>query len=118
MKPLRYDGCNRTRQLRPSPCGSSIDYETAQGRQVYDIHNKSTPALGCFITSLDLNSGELRLIEVKRIGDAIGTVLRTPNERRVAKDRRDCYWLYVVGRLRHRTAASDPDQGNSPPLMA
>lgn len=21
---------------------------------------------------------------------------RTPNERRVAEDRRDCYWLYVV----------------------
>ncbi|MBI2231541.1 MAG: DUF3883 domain-containing protein [Deltaproteobacteria bacterium] len=25
-----------------------------------------------------------------------GTVLLTPNERRVAEDRRDCYWLYVV----------------------
>ncbi len=27
---------------------------------------------------------------------ASGTVLLTPNERRVAEDRRDCYWLYVV----------------------
>ena len=27
---------------------------------------------------------------------ASGTILLTPNERRVAEDRRDCYWLYVV----------------------
>jgi len=25
-----------------------------------------------------------------------GTILLTPNERRVAEDRRACYWLYVV----------------------
>jgi hypothetical protein len=43
-----------------------------------------------------LNSGELRLIEVKGIGEETGTVLLTPNERRAAEDRRDCYWLYVV----------------------
>ena len=67
-----------------------MEYEAAQGRQVYDIHDKN---LGYDITSLDLNSGELRLIEVKGIGDATGTVLLTPNERRVAEDRRDCYWL-------------------------
>jgi hypothetical protein len=24
------------------------------------------------------------------------TILLTPNERRVAEDRRDCYWLYIV----------------------
>ena len=48
------------------------------------------------MTSLDLASGELRLIEVKGIGAATGTVLLTPNERRVAEDRRDCFWLYVV----------------------
>ena len=40
--------------------------------------------------------GPLQLIEVKGIGDTTGTVLLTPNERRVAEDRRDCYWLYVV----------------------
>ncbi|MGQ9919361.1 MAG: DUF3883 domain-containing protein, partial [Bryobacteraceae bacterium] len=51
---------------------------------------------GYDITSLDLNSGELRLIEVKGIGAPTGTVVLTPNERRVAEDRRDCYWLYVV----------------------
>ncbi len=36
------------------------------------------------------------LIEVKGLGASTGTVLLTPNERRVAEDRRDCYWLYVV----------------------
>ncbi len=70
-----------------------IEYEKAQGRQVYDIHEKN---LGYDITSLDLNSGELRLIEVKGLGGAAGTILLTPNERRVAEDRRDCYWLYIV----------------------
>ena len=70
-----------------------MEYEKAQGRQVYDVHEKD---LGYDITSLDLNSGELRLIEVKGLADSTGTILLTPNERRVAEDRRDCYWLYVV----------------------
>ena len=70
-----------------------MDYEGSQGRQVYDVHEKN---LGYDITSLDLNSGELRLIEVKGLGDASGTIFLTPNERRVAEDRRDCYWLYIV----------------------
>jgi superfamily II DNA or RNA helicase len=70
-----------------------MEYERSQGRHVYDVHEKN---LGYDITSLDLNSGELRLIEVKGIGAPTGTVVLTPNERRVAEDRRDCYWLYVV----------------------
>ena len=70
-----------------------MEHERDQGRQVYDVHEKN---LGYDIISLHLNSGELRLIEVKGIGDADGSVLLTPNERRVAEDRRDCYWLYVV----------------------
>ena len=70
-----------------------MEYEKAQGRQVYDVHEKN---LGYDITSLDLSSGELRLIEVKGLGASTGTILLTPNERRVAEDRRDCYWLYVV----------------------
>jgi len=61
-----------------------MEHERAQGRQVYDV------------TSLDLASGELRLIEVKGLGAATGTILLTPNERRVAEDRPDCFWLYVV----------------------
>ena len=43
-----------------------------------------------------LNSGELRLIQVKGLAEPSGTILLTPNERRVAEDGRDCYWLYVV----------------------
>lgn len=70
-----------------------MEYENAQGHQVYDVHEKN---LGYDITSLDLSSGELRLIEVKGLSDPTGTILLTPNERRVAEDRRDCFWLYVV----------------------
>jgi superfamily II DNA or RNA helicase len=70
-----------------------IAHEQAQGRQVFDVHEKN---LGYDVTSLDLTSGELRLIEIKGIGESTGTILLTPNERRVAEDRRDCYWLYVV----------------------
>jgi superfamily II DNA or RNA helicase len=71
----------------------AMEYEKEKGRQVYDVHEKN---LGYDLTSLDLSSGELRLIEVKGIGGTTGSVLLTPNERRVAEDRRDCYWLYVV----------------------
>ena len=70
-----------------------IEHEKSLGRQVADIHEKD---LGYDITSLDLSSGELRLIEIKGIGARTGAVLLTPNERRVAEDRPDCYWLYVV----------------------
>ncbi|MDW8362746.1 MAG: helicase-related protein [Myxococcales bacterium] len=70
-----------------------IEHERALGRQVTDVSDKN---LGYDLTSLDLTSGELRLIEVKGIAGASGAVLLTPNERRVAEDRRDCYWLYVV----------------------
>lgn len=70
-----------------------MEHEAAQGRQAFDV---SAQNLGYDITSLDLASGELRLIEVKGLGAATGTVLLTPNERRVAEDRRDCFWLYVV----------------------
>jgi len=70
-----------------------IEHERALGRQVFDVHEKN---LGYDVTSLDLSSGELRLIEVKGIGAPSGTIVLTPNERRVAEDRRDCYWLYVV----------------------
>ena len=79
--------------------------EQAQGRQVYDVHEQN---LGYDITSLDLRSGELRLIEVKGIGEPTGTVLLTPNERRVAEDRRDCYWLYVVTSCNTEPQLQDP----------
>jgi superfamily II DNA or RNA helicase len=82
-----------------------VKHEQAQGRQVYDVHEKN---LGYDIISLDLNSGELRLIEVKGIGDTEGSVLLTPNERRVAEDRRDCYWLYVVTHCNTTPQLRDP----------
>ncbi|MBC7221003.1 DUF3883 domain-containing protein [Candidatus Bipolaricaulota bacterium] len=86
-------------QLRPNPETEAIamrvvmEHERSQGRQVFDVSDRN---LGYDITSLDLASGELRLIEVKGLAGATGTILLTPNERRVAEDRRDCYWLYVV----------------------
>jgi superfamily II DNA or RNA helicase len=82
-----------------------MEHEARQNRQVYDVHEKN---LGYDITSLDVNSGELRLIEVKGIGASAGTVLLTPNERRVAEDRRDCYWLYVVTNCDTSPTLQDP----------
>jgi hypothetical protein len=82
-----------------------MEYEKSQSRQVYDVHEKN---LGYDITSLDLNSGELRLIEVKGIGESSGTILLTPNERRVAEDRRDCYWLYVVTNCNTKPQLQEP----------
>lgn len=70
-----------------------MEHELAQGRQVADVSEKN---LGYDVTSLDLASGDLRMIEVKGLGAVTGTILLTPNERRVAEDRPDCFWLYVV----------------------
>jgi len=50
------------------------------------VHEKD---LGYDITSLDSNSGELRLIEVKGLAGNDGVVALTPNEKRSAEDRRD-----------------------------
>ncbi|MGB7621068.1 MAG: DUF3883 domain-containing protein, partial [Terriglobia bacterium] len=82
-----------------------IEHEQSLGRQVNDVHEKN---LGYDITSLDLGSGELRLIEIKGIGATTGTVLLTPNERRVAEDRRDCFWLYVVTHCNTKPQLQEP----------
>jgi hypothetical protein len=71
----------------------AMEYERAAGRAVADVHEKD---LGYDLTSLDTRSGELRLIEVKGLAGSEGDIILTPNEHRVAEDRRDCYWLYVV----------------------
>ncbi len=71
----------------------AIEHERAQGRQVYDAHEKDP---GYDLTSLDLGSGQLRLTGVKGLAGANGRILLTANERRAAEDRRDCYWLHVV----------------------
>jgi len=84
-----------------------MEYERSQGRQVYDVHEKN---LGYDVTSLDVNSGQLRLIEVKGLSGEIGTILLTPNERRVAEDRRDCYWLYVVTNCATEPKLQEPIQ--------
>lgn len=87
------------RRIRPNPETEAtamnvvMEYEETEGRKVFDVHEKN---LGYDVTSLDVASGELRLIEVKGLAAPTGTILLTPNERRVAEDRRDCYWLYVV----------------------
>ncbi len=91
------------RNLRPDPeteeiaMRFAIENEHAQGRAVADVHERD---LGYDITSLDTTSGELRLIEVKGLAGSEGVVSLTPNEKRTAEDRRDCYWLYVVSRCK------------------
>ena len=89
------------RGLRPNPETEMIamrvvmEHEQAQGRQVSDVHKEN---LGYDITSLDPESGDLRLIEIKGLAATAttGSILLTPNEKRVAEDRRDYYWLYIV----------------------
>ncbi len=99
------------RRLRPHPETEMtamrivMEHETAQGRQVYDVHEKN---LGYDVTSLDLQSGELRLIEVKGLAAAAGTILLTPNERRVAEDRPDCFWLYIVTNCANTPELQEP----------
>ena len=49
-----------------------------------------------------------RLIEVKGLSEPSGTIILTPNERRVAEDRRDCYWLYIVTNCGTQPALQEP----------
>ena len=99
------------RRLRPNPETEIVamrvvmEHEAARGRQVRDVHEKN---LGYDLTSLDPASGELRLIEVKGLAAVAGSILLTPNERRVAEDRRDCYWLYVVTGCAGEPALQEP----------
>ena len=88
LRNLRSDPVTEATAMRVA-----VEYEESQGRHVSDVHEKN---LGYDLTSLDTNSGELRLIEVKGIGASAGTILLTPHEHEVAEDRRDCFWLYVV----------------------
>ncbi len=82
-----------------------VEYEKDRGRQVHDVHEKN---LGYDVTSLDMDSGELRLIEVKGLSAVTGAILLTPNERRVAEDRPDCYWLYVVTNCANTPELQEP----------
>ena len=70
-----------------------MENERTQGLQVEDISAKN---LGYDATSLDTRTGDLNLIEVQGLTAETGTILLSPNEHRVAGDRPDCFWLYVV----------------------
>jgi hypothetical protein len=104
-------GAPEVRRLQPDPeverkaMDVVMAYEAAQGRNPEDVHEKN---LGYDIKSVDLRSGELRLIEVKGLGAALGRILLTPNERRAAEDRRDCYWLYIVTNCDARAELQEP----------
>ena len=99
------------RRHRPDPATEAtamrvaMDHERSRGRRVDDVSAKN---LGYDLTSLDPVSGDLRLIEVKGLAAPTGTVLLTPNERRVAEDRPDCYWLYVVTDCRRTPVLQEP----------
>ena len=82
--------------------GRAIEFEKSQGRIPVDV---SSLDQGYDIRSFHPTSGELRLIEVKGLSAEEGTILLTPNEHRVAQDRKDCYWLYVVT----RSKSGDPE---------
>ena len=82
-----------------------MEHERACGRQVDDVSAKN---VGYDVTSLDTHSGEIRLIEVKGLSAVTGTILLTPNERRVAEDRRDCYWLYIVTNCGDKPVLQEP----------
>ncbi|MDQ7839467.1 MAG: helicase-related protein [bacterium] len=91
------------RRLQPDPETEQVAMEAAMvfeqqaGRQVLDVHTEN---LGYDLTSIDPRGGEVRLIEVKGLAGDGGDITLTPNEYRVAQDRRDCYWLYVVTNCR------------------
>ena len=89
-----------------------MEHERAQGRQVYDVSEKN---LGYDITSLDLASGELRLIEVKGIG---ATDRHGPADAQRAARRRGPARLLLAlrrHRLQHDAATAGADPRPGPP---
>ena len=82
-----------TSSMFEEPMRVVMEHGRARGCVVEDVSARN---LGYDLTSLDPRSGEMRLIEVKGLAAATGTILLTPNEHRVTEDGRDCYWLYIV----------------------
>lgn len=82
-----------------------MEYEKSQGCKVEDVHHLNW---GYDIRSLHPDTGELRLIEVKGLKGATGTICLTPNEKRVAEDRRDIYWLYIVTNCQDSPTLQEP----------
>jgi hypothetical protein len=81
------------RETERKAVAAVIAHEQARGCKIEDVQDQN---IGFDLRSIHLVTGELRLIEVKGIGAATGTIFLSPNEKRIAEDRRDLYWLYVV----------------------
>ena len=82
-----------------------MKHEESRGCRVYDVHEQN---LGYDVKSVHPESGELRLIEVKGLAAPTGTILLSPNERRVAEDRPDCYRLYIVANCAAQPVMQEP----------
>ena len=82
-----------------------MDHEKARGCKVEDVHHLNW---GYDVRSLHPDTGELRLIEVKGIRGSTGSISLTPNEKRVAEDRRDIYWLYIVTNCQDHPTLQEP----------
>ena len=92
-----------------------MNHEAARGCQVYDLHEKN---LGYDVTSLDLQSGELRPIEVK---GARRPDRQHPAHAQRAPSRRGPARLLLVVRgdgLRQQARTPEPDQGSRPLPLA
>lgn len=72
---------------------TAIAHGKARGCNIEDVQDQN---LGFDLRRLHPLSGELRLIELKGIGAATGSIFLSPNEKRIAEDRRDLYWVYIV----------------------
>ena len=81
------------RETERKAIAAVIAYEQARGCKIKDVQDQN---LGFDLRSLHPVTGENRLIEVKGIGAATGTIFLSPNERRMSDERRDLYWLYIV----------------------
>jgi hypothetical protein len=56
--------------------------------------------------AFNLEGDEMELY--KAVGAATGSIFLSPNEKRVAEDRRDLYWLYVVTHCDTEPKLEDP----------
>ena len=93
------------RETERKAVAAVIAHENARGCKIEDVQDQN---IGFDLRSIHPVTGELRLIEVKGIGAATGTIFLSPNEKRIAEDRRDLYWLYVVTRCDTTPNLEDP----------
>jgi superfamily II DNA or RNA helicase/predicted GIY-YIG superfamily endonuclease len=100
-------GMKPDRETERKAVETVIAYEKARGCTIEDVQ---TANLGFDLRSLHPQTGENRLIEVKGIGAATGTICLSPNEKRVAEDRPDLYWLYVVTNCDTQPELQEPIQ--------